>query len=430
MATYKFTLRTKKGKPQVNRHGQAVIYVQYSHNSKNAYFSTGVKIKPDQYQGDSNQDKPVKDKTPNAKKLNLKAQSIKADITQALLSLSNDGVEPTVQAVRNELNKPEEKADTNEVNLLQLFETFIVDYRPKGKKPAANTIKNYKVCQHRLKEYSGGQPLRPPQITMKFYDSFVDWLGTNVEMNENSIGAIIKNLVVFLKWLEDPDNGYGIIFPVDLRKFKVLYEEREVIYLTQEELESLEGYSFVSNDKKLPYSPTQLEEARDLFVFVCYTGLRVSDLMRVGKQHNIEGDVIRMKAHKTGKPVAVPILPPVRSILEKYNYNLPRIVEQTYNKRIKVACQLAGIDSPVETMVTKQGMKTYPKVPKWQVISSHRAIATFCTHAMERGVPVKQIAEVTGKTIKVLLRRYIGSSTEDTAIRTMYKAYGFEMTVN
>jgi len=50
---------------------------------------------------------------------------------------------------------------------------------------------------------------------------------------------------------------------------------------------------------------------------------------------------------------------------------------------------------------------------------------------MERGVPANQIAEVTGKTVKVLLDRYIGTSSEGATLRAMFKAYGYEdMTVS
>ena len=130
-----------------------------------------------------------------------------------------------------------------------------------------------------------------------------------------------------------------------------------------------------------------------------------------------------MKAHKTGKPVGIPILPPVRRILEKYNYQLPRIIEQEYNYRIKVACRLAGIDAPIEQQTRQDGKKIYTKVPKWQIISSHNAVSTFCTQAMEKGVPANQIAEITGKTVKVLLDRYIGTSSEGATLRAMFKAY-------
>jgi len=252
-------------------------------------------------------------------------------------------------------------------------------------------------------------------------------------MGDNGVGGIIKLLKAFLRIMADPDEGYGMEFPVNLTKFTVPHEERDPVYLTQEELATLEKCDFEKELAKEPeskYTVQHLDQTRDLFVFVCYSGLRISDLQRVGKQHNIEGNVIRLRSHKTGKPVMVPILPPNRTILEKYSYQLPRFTEREYNRRIKIACRLAGIDAPIEQQTRKDGQKIYTKVPKWQEISSHNAIYTFCTHAMERGVPPNQIAQVTGKTVKVLLDRYIGKSSEERTIKAMYKAYGFDMTVN
>jgi len=60
-----------------------------------------------------------------------------------------------------------------------------------------------------------------------------------------------------------------------------------------------------------------------------------------------------------------------------------------------------------------------------------QSIYTFCTHAMEKGVPPNQISQVTGKTVKVLLDRYIGTSSEGATLIAMYKAYGYDdMTVS
>ncbi len=255
-----------KHSPQVNKLGLSVVYILYSHKSKNGYFSTGVKVKPDQFQGYDNPDKPITEITPNWRKLNQQAQNKKARIIQALSKLDDKGIDPTIEAVRDALQGTKPDVDPTQLNLVALLDTHINEDCTKKKRFALNTIMNYRVCYHRLKEYTDKQykgVLRPPQVTMKFYNDFVEWLRTSEGINDNSIGSHIKNLKAFLRVMADPDEGYGIKFSVNLTKFEVLHEEKEVIYLTQEELTALEQCDFekeLSKEPETRYTAQHLDQ--------------------------------------------------------------------------------------------------------------------------------------------------------------------------
>jgi len=68
----------------------------------------------------------------------------------------------------------------------------------------------------------------------------------------------------------------------------------------------------------------------------CYTGLRVSDLRRVNLDTISEDkSMILMQATKTDEAIKLPILPEAEEILSKYDYKLPFISDQKYNKAIK-----------------------------------------------------------------------------------------------
>lgn len=77
----------------------------------------------------------------------------------------------------------------------------------------------------------------------------------------------------------------------------------------------------------------------------------------------------------------------------------------------------------VEIQFKKKGLKTYSKVEKWKLLSSHRAVATFITHCGERGISAKTVSEITGKTVKVILDHYYGTN-EDFIIKQMHRAFG------
>ena len=48
----------------------------------------------------------------------------------------------------------------------------------------------------------------------------------------------------------------------------------------------------------------------------------------------------------------------------------------------------------------------FKDVPVWRLASSHDAVRTFITLSAERGMPIPSIANLTGKTVPVLLKNY------------------------
>ena len=79
----------------------------------------------------------------------------------------------------------------------------------------------------------------------------------------------------------------------------------------------------------------KMEQARDLFIFSCFTGLSYSDAQafdfitmaeKHGDLYYIDGSRI-----KTDSRYYTPILPPAMDILRMYHYKLPRISNQKLN---------------------------------------------------------------------------------------------------
>jgi integrase len=245
---------------------------------------------------------------------------------------------------------------------------------------------------------------------LTFYDQFQNYLIQEAGLANNSIGTQIKDLKAFLNYVKKR----GVIVSADLSDFKVLREKPVIVYLSQKELQTLYTYDFSKNQS--------LEIARDLFVLQSQTGFRYSDLSRLGIQH-LDGNMLRMKAHKTKKDVKVPLTPIAAAILKKYNFELPIYTEQKQNKHIKQACRLAGIKQKIEIPSYHGGTKTYETFEKWKLITTHIAVKTFITHCGELGISPKVVSEVTGKTVKVIIDHYYG--TNDKVIEEeMQKAFG------
>ncbi len=95
---------------------------------------------------------------------------------------------------------------------------------------------------------------------------------------------------------------------------KCNYTESRRSYLSQENLDKLEGKTFT-----IP----RLQEVKDIFLFSCYTGLAYSDASVLTPDDistGIDGEKwIVIYRKKTGTRSPIPLLPQAMKIIEKYS---------------------------------------------------------------------------------------------------------------
>lgn len=184
-------------------------------------------------------------------------------------------------------------------------------------------------------------------------------------------------------------------------------EQTTAVYLNEKELHALYKLDLSENKK--------LNNVRDWFLIAAYTGLRFSDFSRL-TEDNIKNDVISVKTLKTGANVIVPIHTFVKTILEKYEYRLPKVMSnQKFNEYIKKVCEKAEIKEPVLVEETKGDIKTRESQPKHKLISAHTARRSFATNAFLAGVPTIQIMKLTGHKTEKVFMKYIKISESENA---------------
>ena len=78
------------------------------------------------------------------------------------------------------------------------------------------------------------------------------------------------------------------------------------------------------------------------------------------EKENILEESIKIKVRKTGQILNTLLLPDTKTLLKKYNYQLPRISNTNYNLYLKEIGKLAGIN---ETIIynTYKGGKSISK---------------------------------------------------------------------
>ncbi len=260
-------------------------------------------------------------------------------------------------------------------------------------------------------------------INMSFYYKFTSYL-KNKNYSVNSIGKCIKELkaVMYIAEIE----GYHSNNAWKDKKFKGTRIEIDSIYLTREELDKMMAVDL----SKYDIGHTQ---ARDIFMVGVWTAQRVSDYNNIRKEDfstltkNVmreeddpehpgekkawiekqEVTYLNVRQKKTGAKVAIPCNSQLKAILEKYDYQLPRLEDQVINRYIKEVARDAGLTDLVEIETTKGGTPKKVKIEKYKLIHTHTARRTGATLMYLAGVDVYDIMKVTGHTSPAMLKKYI-----------------------
>jgi integrase len=311
---------------------------------------------------------------------------------------------------------------TKPKDLFEFIDAFIVDAKTKnnphtGKRVTEQTIKGYEVTKTILKAFNDTQyKIGFDKITLDWYFDFVEFCNKK-NLSHNYIGKHVKTVKTFLT--NAVEQGLTSNESFRNKKFRVLKEESDNIYLTMDELTQL---------WKVDLSKNQIQErARDLFLIGAFTGLRVSDYNHLADTNISEVNGVRMvkiKTQKTGRVVAIPLHPIVDAILQKNNGQPPKkMPEQNINKNIKDVCEGVGIDGIEYIETTRGGMKVTEKKYRFQLVKTHTARRSFCTNAYLSGMSSLDIMSISGHNNETNFMKYIKVTPEQVAIKMSEHAF-------
>lgn len=203
----------------------------------------------------------------------------------------------------------------------------------------------------------------------------------------NAMSAIMKIVREFFNWLF----LQGVTTNRPFAKIKLESEKYGTpFYLTLEERNLIADTDMKEASKNYkpkgctPRKEVSLETQRDIFIFQCCVGCRVSDLMRF-KPSNIDKGVLSYIPLKTKNEnvheVRVPLNNRALTLVEKYRGKdakgrlFPFISKDKYNDAIKDVIRICGVERTVTTINSVTGAEE--QHPIWEVASSHMARRTF-----------------------------------------------------
>ena len=263
----------------------------------------------------------------------------------------------------------------------------------------AATKRQYRVLLDALERWAGKRILYVDRIRTEDIDDFVAFF-RNEKTSDKTIARSQNTITSKLKRWRALQNfavlrGYAETSP--FLRYSIPAEVYGTpIFLTTEERDQL--YAFAD-------LPPALAVQRDIFVFQCHVGCRVSDLVSLTRENLTEDGFLQYipqkQRRRTPMLVRVPLSQVAQEIIARYANEerktlLPFIHPNKYDKAIHDLCRLAGLNRMV-IVQNKTTMQAESK-PLWEVTTSHTARKTFI-EAMFRETKSERITSAfTGHT--------------------------------
>lgn len=338
---------------RMNKLGLVPIICRITYQGYRKNFATGLFINPKHW--DSKQQKA---KPPNEENTftNTQLSLIKNEISQAFLFLqvneNSFDVEDIYLQYKGETPKKHR-------TVLQVFKEHNEKLEKLvGKDYSIGTLWKFKQARELLKEYIKHQYKKNDyqfkDMDLKFVQEYEYYLKAEKSL---ALATINKTIQRFRRMVRIAISE-GIIDKDPFILYKVKYAKKNVIYLTTEELASLENHNF---------SQPRLQQVVDMFIFCCYTGLAYNEMSKLEHKHiekSFDGnDWIKMVRDKTERTIAVPLLQKPIQIIEKYKNDeqtkvFPKISNQKFNSYLKEIADIVGVEKNLTHHIARKTFAT------------------------------------------------------------------------
>jgi site-specific recombinase XerD len=364
MSQIHFTLIFNR-KKKLNKRGEALIQICAYHLGRRKYFSTGIYIKPNQW---------------DLKRLKINDNNYEHDFL-------NDDIDSTIKRIKDIIKQKKEQGEhislskLNEIKDSKLYDSFYDFMKEEIEKSIIkeSTKKTQRRTLSVMKEFK--KELGIDDVNVAFLIDFERYLN-KLNFGVNTVYKYFKNIrtyvnrAIVLDLIEINDYPF--------KKFKLKQVDGKRDFLTPDELGRLEKLNF---DK-------DLEKVKDFFLMSCYCGIRFSDLVCLTEDNFYDDAGIKWLKFKmikseiksditTRKEVKLPISKMFSSkavaIFEKYN-GIKRYL----------------FDDFTNTEINKFLKDIEKKLKSGKKLTYHVARHTCATNLIYLGVPITTVQKILG----------------------------------
>lgn len=358
MANIKVYIDEKKAR----KNGECLVYLIVHIDYNTIRLKTGVVVLKNNWDNETTR---IKGNTKKARDGNLIIEKKLAQLNEIFVRYRLQNINITASAVKNEWLNPSRRID---------FHAFFDEALEERKQDLAKT--SYR-CQKSvgtiLKEYKPS--LAFSEITPEFIEEFGRWLKTGIHKNKtNTVHAKMRTFRAYLYIAVRKK----IIDENPFTKIKLKKETVNRIYLNKKELKDI--WTLYKSTKLTPAKKKILRQ----FLFMCFTGIRVSDL-RALNHDNIMEKMLVFGAIKTRNSTQNLIKVP----LNKYSLELIKDEGTKYGKVFTMVS-----DQKINKYIKEIMLKVEPPVKK--NVSNHTGRHTFASLWLEQTNDLAQLQALLG----------------------------------
>lgn len=370
--------RTPKGE-------EGPVEVRVTVNRKPYYINTGVRVRKDRLVGNAVRDD---EQSNDADLLNERLTTIVGLVEKEVNRCLEQRIPINVADIRDRVwdIAADEKDDGDDPTLIKWIKDYVATADM-----AKNTRLHYLTVTRRLLEF--GKMVRWEQLTVDNIYAWDVWLRhQEVPLTKNQKAAGMEPQLIssdsvynYHKYLKSAINKamkFRILAvnPYDQLKGVFKRSRRDVVdYLTEDQMKKVMELT--------PVPGSQAAMALDLFIFQMFTGLSYSDtqIFDISQYRQIDGKWLHVGQRvKTGVPYVSQLLPPVVEMLERNNWQVPKMNNQRYNQMLKAIGMVIGIDN----------------------LHSHMGRHTFATYMLSNGAKIENVSRMLGHTNITQTQRY------------------------
>ena len=377
------------------------VFMSVTFGGNRVKMGTGVKVDLNVWDPDLQR---IQSSYPGSQDLNNSLDSLKLIAAKTLKGLKHSGMEVNSGNFRELLRQLKPK------NTSGFFDLFFQFMESNSSSWSSATYRKVRTLYKLLREFEdqSGTSISFHKMDVQFLDRFVSFCSERGYKHSTTYKTV-NNLVWFLNWATD--KGYNVY-----RDYRQFYKRMIVtgekphipLYLHWDELTKLMDFS---TDNR------RMERAMDLFCFMCFAGIRFSELQKLRKEDLKSGEVFVRKSG--GGLRIIPLNKYAAAIHQKYenkyyldNTAFPSMSIITLNKYLRIIGKEIGL-----TRTVRAGSAEEDSQSLYGRLTAGIAVNTFIRNALEMDVPAELISGFTGVQNDSRVRRI----KSDIAVEEMKK---------
>ena len=386
MASIKFYLEKRKDENGRTRTKQVPILMYFSFDGKRLQLNTGERIDFSEWDF---QEQCVLSTARGSKAMNRYLQTLADEVRGIYLEAKTMGLNPGIDYLRQQIKYNRRKTN------IGFFDVFMLFIDENHNKWSIHTFRKIRTTYHHLRRFSAAEQVEIEfnRIDRDFMERYIRFFRIKYGHSNNTISKNLDVLKWFLNWATKRGYNKSLIyreFEFDWARHPRLSQSDLV--LDWEELMSIRKFEPISKE---------LAEVRDIFCFMCFSGLKLSRIYQL-KSRNVYPSYISLQGNGKTKAFHFPLNEQAYGIISRYldmegpdGNCFPYYRNADFNRHLKLLGKNAGINRFVNLTVCSGTERGSRQVPKCEVLSSKVAINTFIYNGLKLGITPEVLSFLT-----------------------------------